>query len=169
MTHQELLQWISVCMLIASINFRGDRHKLWEGGGATSKYLPSYDLRATGMSRNCFDDIWYAIRWSRQPPKQPDGMLYERYHWMLVDDFIDNINEYRSRTFDPRNQLKADEMVIWWYGVGGTFVNAGLPMYLTLEHKPDNGGEIQNLADVASGIMLHLKVVKLAKEEKVIC
>jgi hypothetical protein len=44
-------------MLITSINFRGDRRKLWEGGGATSKYLPSYDLRATGMSRNRFDDI----------------------------------------------------------------------------------------------------------------
>jgi hypothetical protein len=57
MTHQELLQWIDVCMLIASINFRGDRRKLWEGSSATSKYLPSYDLRATGMSRNRFDDI----------------------------------------------------------------------------------------------------------------
>jgi hypothetical protein len=41
-------------------------------------------------------------------------------------------------------------------------------MYLALERKPDNGGEIQNLAVVASGIMLHLKVVKLAKEEKAI-
>jgi len=42
LTRQELLRWwIGVCMLIASINFRGNRHKLWEGGGATSKYLPS--------------------------------------------------------------------------------------------------------------------------------
>jgi hypothetical protein len=64
MTCQELLQWIGVCMLIASINFHGDCCKLWEGGSATSKYLPSYDLRATGMSCNRFDDIWYAIRWS---------------------------------------------------------------------------------------------------------
>jgi len=57
LTRQELLRWIGVCMLIASINFRGKRRKLWEGGGAASKYLPSYDLRATGMSRNRFDDI----------------------------------------------------------------------------------------------------------------
>ena len=47
-------------------------------------------------------------------------------------------------------------------------MDAGLPMYLALERKPDNGGEIQNLADVASGIMLHLKVVKSANEEKAI-
>jgi len=41
-------------------------------------------------------------------------------------------------------------------------------MYLALERKPDNGGKIQNLADVASEIMLHLKIVKSAKEEKAI-
>jgi hypothetical protein len=34
MTRQKLLRWIGVCMLIASINFCGDRRKLWEGGGA---------------------------------------------------------------------------------------------------------------------------------------
>jgi hypothetical protein len=57
LTRQELLRWIGVCMLIASINFCGKRRKLCEGGGAVSKYLPSCDLRATGMSRNRFDDI----------------------------------------------------------------------------------------------------------------
>jgi hypothetical protein len=73
---------------------------------------------------------------------------------MLVDNFVENINAYRQRTFVPGDHLKADEMVIRWYGVGGGYVNKGLPMYLALERKPDNGGEIQNLADVASGIML---------------
>ncbi len=47
-------------------------------------------------------------------------------------------------------------------------MDAGLPMYLALERKPGNGGEIQNLADFAAGIMLHLKVVKSANEEKAI-
>lgn len=50
----------------------------------------------------------------------------------------------------------------------GCLVNAGLPMYLALECKPDNGGEIQNLTEVASGIMLRLKIVKSAKVEKAI-
>ncbi len=132
------------------------------------KYLPSYDLCVTDMLRNHFDDIWYAVRWSRQPPEQPDGMSLEQYHWMLVDNFIANINEYRSRPFNPGNHLGADETVIWWYGLGGAFVDAGLPIYLVLECKPNNGGEIQNLAAIASGIMLHLKVVKSVTQEKVI-
>ena len=142
--------------------------KLWEGGGAASKYLPSYDLRGAGMSRNRFNDIWYAVRWSHQPPEQPDGMSLERYCWMLINDFVANINKYRQRIFVPGGHLEANETVIRWYGKGGAFVDAGLLMYLALERKPDNGGEIQNLADIPSGIMLHLKVVKSANEEKAI-
>jgi hypothetical protein len=82
LTHQELLWWIGVCILISSINFLGDRRKLWEGGGTYSKFLPSYNLCATGMSRNCLDDIWYAVRWSHQPPEQPAGMSSEWCRWM---------------------------------------------------------------------------------------
>jgi hypothetical protein len=168
MTRQELLRWIGVCVLIAGINFCGRRQYLWESGGTASKYLPSYDLRATGMSRNRFDDIWYAIRWSRQPPEQPHGMSSEQYRWMLVNDFVANINEYRVRTFVPGGHLEADESMIRWYGVGGSFVDAGIPHYAAIERKPDNGAEIQNLADVASGIMLRLKIVKSAAEEEAI-
>ena len=164
MTRQELLQWIGMCVLIGGINFRGKRRNLWEGGGTASKYLPSYNLRATGMSRNRFDDIWYAVRWSRQPPEQPHGMSSEQYRWMLVDDFVANINEYRARTFVPGGHLEADESMIRWYGVGGSFVDAGIPHYAAIERKPDNGAEIQNLADVLSGIMLQLKIVKSAAE-----
>jgi hypothetical protein len=168
MTRQELLRWIGVCVLIASINFCGRRRNLWEGGGAASKYLLSYDLRAMGMSRNHLDNIWYAVRWSRQPPEQPHGMSSEQYCWMLVDDFVANINEYRTRTFVPGSHLEADESMICWYGVGGSYVDAGIPHYAVIECKPDNGGEIQNLADLVSGIMLRLKIVKsTAKEEAI--
>jgi len=73
---------------------------------------PLHDLCATGMSRNHFDDIWYAVRWSRQPPEQPDGMSSERYHWMLINNFVANINKYRLRTFVPGGHLEADETVI---------------------------------------------------------
>ena len=120
------------------------------------------------MSRNRFDDIWYAVKWSCQPPEQPHGMLSEQYRWMLVDDFVDNINEYRARTFLPGGHLEADESMIHWYGKGGAFVDAGIPHYAAIERKPDNGGKIQNLADVAAGIMLRLKIVKSAAEEEAI-
>ena len=34
-----------------------------------------------------------------------------------------------------------------------------------IERKPDNGAEIQNLADVASGIMLRLKIAAAAADK----
>ncbi|KAL3821904.1 hypothetical protein ACHAXA_008438 [Cyclostephanos tholiformis] len=95
-------------------------------------------------------------------------MSSEQYRWMLVDNFVDNINEYRARTFVPGGHLEADESIIHWYGVRGSFVDAGIPHYAAIERKPDNGAEIQNLADVASGIMLRLKIVKSAAEEEAI-
>ncbi len=64
LTRQELLWWIGVCILVPSINFWGNHCKLWEGGGRYSKFLPSYNLCATGMLGNRFDNIWYAVRWS---------------------------------------------------------------------------------------------------------
>jgi hypothetical protein len=82
------------------------------------------------MSRNCFDDIWYATKWSCLPPNQPDGMSSERYPWMLINDFVANINKYRQRTCVPSGHHEADETVIQWYGKRGAFVDAGLPMYL---------------------------------------
>ena len=168
LTRQELLRFIGVCTLISTINFRGARRNLWEGGNTISEFLPTINLKGTGMTRNRFEDIWSAIRWSDQPPAQPEGMSSERYRWMLVDDFIANFNEHRQRTFVPGSHLEVDESIIRWYGMGGGYISAGLPMYVDLDRKPDSGGEIQNIADVESGIMLRLKIVKSATENKAI-
>ncbi len=59
---QKLLCWFGVIILMPASNFRGDCCLLWEGGGSVSKYLPPVNLKATGMSCNCWEDIWYAIR-----------------------------------------------------------------------------------------------------------
>ncbi len=128
----------------------------------------SYNLRVLGLLYNCFEDIWYAIRWSWQPPKQPAGMSLEQYRWMLNDNFVANINRHRASMFVPGNEVEANETVIPWYGIGGAYLNKGIPMYLALERMPDNRGKIQNLADVALGIILCLKIVKSTNKEKVI-
>jgi len=140
--------------------------KLWERGSAASKFLPSYNLRKMRMMHNCFDHIWCNVRWSHQPPAQPDGISSEQYRWMLVEDFVTSYNNHCTRTFKQGCRFKADAPVTHWYGIGGTYVNTGLLMYLALKHKSDNGGEIQNLANVALGIILQLKIVKSTVEEK---
>ena len=146
LTCQEMLRWIGVCILILSINFHGDRHKLWEGSVAYLEFLPSYNLRTTGTSRNHFDDIWYAFRWSCQPHKQPAGMSSEWCRGMLIHHSLlpTSMGSHCMRTFVPIKCLKANETVICWYGIGDAYVNKGIPMsmYCTLECKLNNGGEI---------------------------
>jgi hypothetical protein len=56
--------------------------------------------------------------------------------------------------------------MIPWYGHSDNHINIGLPHYVAMDCKPNNGGEIQNLADVSSCIMSILKVVKSANKEK---
>jgi Transposase IS4 len=41
----------------------------------------------------------------------------------------------------------------------------GLPMYVAIDWKPENGCEIQNVACGQSGVMIRLKLVKTAQEE----
>jgi len=50
--------------------------------------------------------------WSCHPPEQPDGMLLERYRWMLINDFVANINKVLQRTFVPGGYLESNETVI---------------------------------------------------------
>ena len=48
---------------------------------------------------------------------------------------------------------------------GGHWINLGLPMYIAIDRKPENGCEIQNACCGRSGIMMRLKLVKTAEEE----
>jgi hypothetical protein len=65
---------------------------------------------------------------------------------MLVDDFIINFNGHCALTFYPGVKLEANKSMIPCYGHGGNHINISLQHYIAMDHKPDNGGEIQNLA-----------------------
>jgi hypothetical protein len=84
---------------------------------------------------------------------------------MLVDDFVSFINEEREKFFDPSSELCADESISRWYGLGGGWMNGGLPMYVDMDRKPESGCEIQNVCDGKSGIMLRMMLVKSNKLE----
>ena len=47
-----------------------------------------------------------------------------------------------------------------WYGLGGYWINIGLPQYIAINRKPENGCKIQNCCDGNSGVMMRLKLVK---------
>jgi hypothetical protein len=68
-------------------------------------------------------------------------MASERQRWMLVDDFVD-INEYRAANFVPSELICVDESISRWYGQGRHLINHGLPIYVEIDRKPENGCEI---------------------------
>jgi hypothetical protein len=152
-------------VLILSTRFEfGTRASLWSIN-PSSKYRPAPAFGRTGMPRHRFDELWGCLAFSEQPQTRPDTMSSEQYRWLLVDGFVDKFNEYRKNYFVPSHTICVDESISRWYGQGGFWINIGLPMYMAIDRKPENGCEIQNAACGTSGVMLRLKLVKTAEEE----
>jgi Transposase IS4 len=101
-----------------------------------------------------------------QPDERPEGLSSESFCWMLVDGFIRNFNQHRAANFIPSDRLVVDESFSRWYGQGGTWINHGLPMFVSMDRKPEDGCEIQNAACGRTGIMCRLKVVKTTRESR---
>ena len=160
----EILKFFGVLILTTEFEF-GSRRSLWSSV-APSKYVPAPCFGKTGITRNRFDDIWAYIRFSDQPGERPDAMSHEKYRWLLVDDFVQAFNDHREYTFVPSDYICADESISRWYGQGGHWINMGLPMYIAIDRKPENGCEIQNSACGRSGVMLRLILVKSADERE---
>ncbi|KAG7344517.1 transposase IS4 [Nitzschia inconspicua] len=118
------------------------------------------------MSRTRFDLLFRCLRFSYQPAFCPIGMAHETFRWMLVDDFVENFNKHRASNFMPGMTLCIDESFSRWYGLGGHWINIGLPHYVQMDRKPEAGCEVQNAADGESGVILRLKLVKTELEAR---
>jgi hypothetical protein len=119
------------------------------------------------MSRNRFETITSNIRFSHQPDEQADETSVQ-YRWMLVNDFIDAINRHRKNHVVPSEIICVDESISRWYGIGGSWIDVGIPHYVAIDRKPENGCEIQNMACGRGGFMLKLRLVTTAVEEAII-
>ena len=164
-TMGELLRFFGVLLIITRFEF-GARASLWTDTAYT-RFVPPPNLgHTTGMPRNRFDQLWRHIVWSEQPKERPEGVSHEQWRWMLIQDFVDNFNAHREEFFSPSWLLCADESISRWYGLGGNWINIGLPHYVAMDRKPEHGCEIQNCCDAMSGIMLRLKLVKSQAAEE---
>jgi Transposase IS4 len=161
-TKGELLKWFGILLLVTRFEF-GERKELWSTK-SRCKYIPAPNFgERTGMTRDRFHTLFRYMVWSVQPPDRPEGMSTEAYRWMLVEDFVRNFNEHRASFFSPGWQVCVDESMSRWYGLGGHWINIGLPMYVAMDRKPEDGLEIQNACCAHSGIMFQIKLVKTAE------
>ena len=86
---------------------------------------------------------------------------------MRVDGFVKRFNDYRQGFYSPSENICVDKSILRWYGQGGHWINSGLPMYVEIDRKPENGCEIQNAADGKSGIVLRLRLVTTVEESHI--
>jgi hypothetical protein len=165
-TKGEILKLIGVILLMTKYTFKS-RGSLWSNE-TPSKYENAPNFGQTQMSKNRFDELWSCLRFAFQPKERPEHMSSEKYRWLLCDNFVNNFNRHHSRNFIPSDLICIDESISRWYGQGGEWINHGLPMYVAMDRKPENGCEIQDAACGRSGIMIQLKLVKTATESKFI-
>ncbi len=163
LTMPELLKFFGILILSTRFEF-GSRSELWSRT-APSKYRPAPAFGRCGMPRHRFDILFTAIKWSHQPDERPDDMTSEAYRWQLVKDFVKRFNSHRATRYSPSESICVDESMSRWYGLGGYWINVGIPQYVAIDRKPENGCEIQNAGDGVSGVMMQLKLVETAESE----
>ena len=105
-----------------------------------SKYLPVFDFG------NELFEIWRTNR------------SETTWCWELIHDFVVNFNNYRAMNFIPSDLICVDESISK-FGLGGSWMNTGLPTYVAMERKPVDDCEIQNACCARYHIVMQLKLV----------
>jgi hypothetical protein len=163
MTTGELLKFIGVLILGTRFEFCR-RADLWKTEATSRLFNPPAFGRKTGMSRGRFDNVWSCLTTSRQGVRMEDQCSAE-HRWQQVADISQSINSHIAAKVTPSGLICVDESMFRWYGQGWHWVEHGLPHYVAIDRKPENGCEVQKAACGRSGIMLQLQLVKTAYHE----
>ena len=104
------------------------------------------------------------MRFSRQPDSKGE-LTSVQWRWALLQDFVDAINNHREQNVTPSEILCVNESISRWYARGGHWIEIGLPHYIEIDRKPENGCEIEDTCCGKSDILLRLELVTTAEEE----
>jgi len=159
LNEREFYKLLGIIILITRFDFT-TRASLWSPL-SHNKYIPSMKLGSmTGMSIMRFDEILSEVQCGDQPTVRPTSISHAEYRCLLIDDMVKIFNKHREDSFIPSEWICVDESISRWYGLGGNWINIGLPMYVATDRKPGNGCAIQNAGCADSRIMLRLLLVK---------
>ena len=86
----EMLKMFGIMILITRYEFTS-RASLWSTN-SPYKYMVDPSFGNTGMPSKSVGDLMRNLVWSEQPEVRPDDMSHEKYRWILVDGFVNEIN-----------------------------------------------------------------------------
>ena len=156
-TGGEILRFFGIIILMTRMKF-SSRRSLWSRD-RISKYVPSPELGKV-MNRQRFEDLVQCVTFSHASER---GTPYNN-RWTLVNGFLDAINDHMLAQFTPSHMICVDESMSRWYGLGGEWSQVGLPHYVSIDRKPENGCEIKSAACGKSGILIRLELVMSAED-----
>jgi len=151
----EILKYFGVIVLMSRFEFSG-RRSLWSSQSGT-KYIPTPMLGHI-MSRKRFEEMRQYVTYSK--------VRDETDRWGVISEFITAINDHRSSQVFPSDSICVDESMSRWYGLGGDWIDIGLPHYVAMDRKPENGCELKTASCGNSGIILRMDVVMSAEETR---
>jgi Transposase IS4 len=161
----EIVRFFGSLVLMTRYEFT-TRASLWASHPPTKYETAPMFGQKTRFTRKRFNELFTNIRFGDQPDQKPDHLTSEQYRWLLVDGFVKHFNDHRRDTFKPADTICVDESISRWYRQGGDWINHGLPMYIAIDRKPENGCEIQDSCCGQSGVMLQLLIVKTKREQE---
>jgi len=92
----------------------------------------------------------------------------ERYRWALINDFTSNVSAHQEAHATTGETICVDASLTKRYGLGMSWSSIGLRMIFAIDHLPENGCEIQNVASGRRGIMMRLDIVTTAADQHAI-
>lgn len=155
-TKGEIIRFFGALLLCTRFKF-GSRRDLWKID-SHHKYLRGPNF-GRFISRNRFEALRSCVQFSFQPETR-GNISSEEYRWMLAEDFRVAFNRHRRERVQPSELLCVDESISRWYGVGGSWLDVGLPFYVDIARKPESGCEVHNIACGKSGFMMGIEFAK---------
>ena len=156
-----VLRFFGLLVLTTRSEF-GSRRDVWSKT-STSKYCMLLNLSAI-MGRTRFDALFSCPAYSMQPDEDACHSSVE-HRWDLINDFLEALNEHRRRHVTPSERLFVDESMFRWYRIGCPWIDVGLPHYVNIDRKPENGCQVPNIPCGITGIILKVEVVSTTEDE----
>ncbi len=97
-------------------------HAAWE-----SKVLASSSslmiLAKLVLTETRFDDVWNFVCFSRKCEICPALMSHLQYHYLEVDNFVENFLSHQTRNYSSSNLFCVDESISCSYELGEYWIN----------------------------------------------
>eukprot|EP00122_Pirum_gemmata_P016257 Pgem_evm1s15193 len=134
--------------------------------------FPLPNFKRFGMTRTRFEILRRYFAWGGEDYETGTGsddddggvVPSANERWKPVYDFLDAINKHKVETIIPSSEICIDESISRWYARGGHWTDKGLPMYASMDKKPESGCEIWTCCDGLGKFLYNLEIVSVKEE-----